>query len=291
MRSVGPKRQGTQMTKKYVHGYLKEEQDRLVSQAQYWKELILHETEMHPGERICEIGCGVGAVLGILHDKFNDISLSGIDISLDQIEYAKNYLTSKGISHVDLKVGDAESLPWHENNFDQVFMIWIVEHFLDNKLLFGEAHRVLKPGGKISVTETDYTTIAIYPHNKDFDYLMEKFIEYFNLFGNSYVGQSLGSALEMNGFVEVTNQTICKHFWNNSHNDELRNHINYLLKFIEPELEKISKHTGSNLQKLQNGVEAFRSTITNPRGSISHLFYKATAKKAQPANAPEPSAR
>lgn len=51
----------------YVHGYTPEEQRRLVEQAEHWRdELILPGTELPPGTRLLEVGCGVGAVLGIL---------------------------------------------------------------------------------------------------------------------------------------------------------------------------------------------------------------------------------
>src|SRR5207253_10873022 len=71
---------GCLMTEGYVHGYGSEEQERLLSQAEHWREeLILSGTVLAPGTRLLEVGCGVGAVLGILGRAFPGIVLAGVD--------------------------------------------------------------------------------------------------------------------------------------------------------------------------------------------------------------------
>ena len=70
-----------QITEDYVHGYATTEQERLLRQADHWRdELILAGTTLYPGTRLLEIGCGVGAVLGILGVAFPGIILAGVDI-------------------------------------------------------------------------------------------------------------------------------------------------------------------------------------------------------------------
>ena len=61
----------------YIHGYTREEQERLVQQAEYWREtLILPGLGYRPGERLLDIGCGAGAVLGVIGSAFAGLSLS-----------------------------------------------------------------------------------------------------------------------------------------------------------------------------------------------------------------------
>lgn len=64
---------------------------------------------------ILDVGCGTGAVLSaIAKRKHNDVILAGIDISPEMIEVAKKRVKEKA----DLRVGDAEDLPWKDNSFD-----------------------------------------------------------------------------------------------------------------------------------------------------------------------------
>ncbi|MEY4806770.1 MAG: hypothetical protein RLZZ206_1159 [Cyanobacteriota bacterium] len=50
----------------HIHGTSEREQRRLVEQADLLLDLLADNLEIYPGERLLEIGCGVGAVLGHL---------------------------------------------------------------------------------------------------------------------------------------------------------------------------------------------------------------------------------
>ena len=100
------------MSEGYVHGYADEEQKRLVAQAVHWREeFILAGTTLAPGTRLLEVGCGVGAVLGILGEAFPGIVLSGVDIEERQLEAARAHLATLGLS-ADLHRADALELPY-----------------------------------------------------------------------------------------------------------------------------------------------------------------------------------
>jgi cyclopropane fatty-acyl-phospholipid synthase-like methyltransferase len=82
----------------YVHGYGTPEQERLVEQAEHWRyRLICDGTELEPGTRLLEVGCGVGAVLAILGQEYPGIKLFGVDIEQKQIDYARGHLARTGL--------------------------------------------------------------------------------------------------------------------------------------------------------------------------------------------------
>ena len=143
----------------YIHGYEREERNRLIDQASYWRDLILHDNHYQAGESLLEIGCGVGAVLKILTDRFPSLNLTGIDIQDKQIGFAREYLSSHGHSKIDLHIGDARVLPWANESFDHIYMMWFLEHIKDLKPILFEAHRVLKKNGTITIHEADYSSI------------------------------------------------------------------------------------------------------------------------------------
>jgi len=93
----------------YLHGTAPAEQERLLAQARFWRDLILAAPLPPPGGRLLEIGCGVGAVLAVIAEAEPHLQLSGIDRSPAQIATARRVLA--GGNPVELVVGDAAALP------------------------------------------------------------------------------------------------------------------------------------------------------------------------------------
>ena len=142
-----------QITEDYLHGYATAEQERLLRQAEHWRdELILAGTALNPGTRLLEVGCGVGAVLGILGVAFPGIILAGVDIEARQLEAARAHLTQLGLE-ADLRQADALELPFLDASFDHVWMMWFLEHVPDPPAALREGRRVLVPGGGITAIE------------------------------------------------------------------------------------------------------------------------------------------
>lgn len=264
----------------YIHGYDPEEQQRLVDQAQYWCDrLLLKNLELEPDAKILDIGCGVGAVLGIISQKFPQLHFAGIDHQPRQIAYAQQYLDQLALDS-DLREGDAYVLPWGENTFDFALTVWLLEHVPDTAGIVQEIWRVLKPGGKVCLTETDYQSLVIYPPHPDFDYFQQALCELFSVAdGNPYVGRSMGAELERAGFSEVQNTATSFHHWYNPHNQELRGLVNHLDTWIKLMIPLMVEKLGKDGDRLHNGLKHFRSVPDDPGGAITLTIYRATGLK------------
>ncbi|MBE9044439.1 methyltransferase domain-containing protein [Pleurocapsales cyanobacterium LEGE 10410] len=263
----------------YIHGYSDAEQIRLIEQAEYWQEkLILKDLNYQAGESLLEIGCGAGAVLGILGRAFPGLRLAGIDLSDKQIEYAKNHLGNLNLSNLDLRVGDAARLPWQNNQFDRLYAIWFLEHLPDPLQVLQEANRVLKPGGTITLTETDYRTILITPESSDYRYLMDSLCELLlQAKGNPYMGQSLATLLNQAGFERVNNQPVSFHYAHCLNSEELRGFIEYVYSWLAPIVDRAVINLGKDRQKLQAGLDWFGSISDRDDGAVSATIYRAHA--------------
>jgi cyclopropane fatty-acyl-phospholipid synthase-like methyltransferase len=115
------------MSEGYIHGFSEDERDRLVAQAELWRDRFLTPGLTYgTGERLLEIGCGVGAVLAVLGETFPRLELTGIDLVPSQIAAARDLLASRGVK-AELHVADAAKLPFDDASFDHVYGVWVLE--------------------------------------------------------------------------------------------------------------------------------------------------------------------
>jgi ubiquinone/menaquinone biosynthesis C-methylase UbiE len=194
--------QGSQT--EYIHGYEPREQERLIAQAEFWREKTIVDgtTTLVPGTRLLDVGVGVGAVLAILGESFPGVRLYGVDIAAEQLAVAHRHLASRGLA-AELAVADGAALPYPDDSFDHVWMTLILEHMGDPIAALQEARRVLAPGGEITCIEWDYSTIRVRPTTPLVDRLVEAVRTAQEKTGCSDAGSKLGAWLAEAGFTAV----------------------------------------------------------------------------------------
>lgn len=263
----------------YIHGTSASEQQRLIDQAAGLEPLLAANLALLPGERLLEIGCGVGAVLGQIARAHPDAQLSGIDISAEQIAGARQHLEALGLHAIELVVGDGAALPWPDGHFDRVRMVWVVEHLPEPLAVLREARRVLRPGGTIHLTETDYASLRVSPPDAAIEALLAAFVAHFNRHGNAHAGPCLGPWLEQTGFGDVAVQMVGLHHWCPSQSQPLHDFCAYLLGFIAPELPALQAAAPSaeTAALIATGARRMAELAARPEGSISVSVYQARA--------------
>jgi SAM-dependent methyltransferase len=260
---------------RYIHGHARAEQDRLVAQAAYWRDtLILPDLDYRAGDRLLDIGCGAGAVLGVIGQAFPGLALAGIDIAPEQIAYAGEYLGGLGLA-ADLRHGDARALPWADGSFDHVYMMWFLEHVADARPFLAEARRVLAAGGTITINETDYSMFHVWPPDEDLDYLGAGQRAVFARHGNPVVGRSLGALLGEVGFERVRSRPIGFHHFTGEP-DALARFADYLLGFLEPMVPRMVEH-GFDEARLRAAIAAGRALPSRPAASLTQIVFRARA--------------
>lgn len=106
------------------------------------------EAHRWAGKRVLEVGVGLGADHQTLAEARAE--LSGVDLTERAIEHTGRRLELFGLKS-DLRVGDAENLPFADNTFDMVFSWGVIHHSPDTPAAAKQILRVLKPGGTFKV--------------------------------------------------------------------------------------------------------------------------------------------
>jgi ubiquinone/menaquinone biosynthesis C-methylase UbiE len=102
---------------------------------------------LQPGSLILEIGCGRGAGAELIQETFQPAVIHSMDLDIQMIRKAYNYLSAHRRENIFLYVGDALHLPYRNGVVDAVFGFGVLHHVLDWASALAEIARVLKNGG------------------------------------------------------------------------------------------------------------------------------------------------
>ncbi len=214
--SKSPTENKTGLADGYIHGFTKEEQDRLFEQARVHENIIYSHVDLQHCQNLIEIGSGVGAQTKILLERFPHLSIQCIDASHEQVARAQQALAPELQSgRIKINQGDALRLPFKSNSFDGAFLCWLLEHVQDPVGILREAGRLLKPGGVIYCNEVFNSTFYIHPYAPATLKYWFEFNDYqWSLKGDPFVGGKLANYLMAAGYQNIVT-TVLTHQYDN----------------------------------------------------------------------------
>jgi SAM-dependent methyltransferase len=257
----------------YVHGYGTPEQRRLVEQAEHWRHRLIRDgTQLEPGTRLLEVGTGVGAVLAVLGQEFPGVRLHGVDIEPRQLAFAREHLARAGVE-ATLVEADALALPFEDELFDQVWMMWFLEHVADPVAVLREARRTLVPGGGITAIEVDYSTVRAAPWTPGLEALFGAMVRGMDASGWSDAGTRLPGWLGEAGFRAVEEGE--RPFW--WQDDDLASQASYAADVVESALDALTQLPGVDERELRAGLDDLRGLAAKPGAGLGWVVHKSTA--------------
>ncbi len=129
-----------------------------VRQLRSWERL---ELGLVAGQRLLDVGCGLGeAALALAVDLGDDGEIVGVDVSEEMLRVAQSK-AGAARCRVHFTVGDACSLTEPDDSFDAVRSERTLQWLTDPAAAIAEMARVVRPGGRVSLIDTDWSTLAI----------------------------------------------------------------------------------------------------------------------------------
>jgi tocopherol O-methyltransferase len=111
-------------------------------------ERVAEQARITGSSRVCDIGCGYGATASHL-SSVHRASVTGITLSRTQYDLAVQRTRSD--PRIRIRWGNWLENQLPDQSFDAAIAIESTEHMTDKPLCFAEAHRILKPGGRLVV--------------------------------------------------------------------------------------------------------------------------------------------
>jgi arsenite methyltransferase len=136
-----------------------EEQSRAVEAAYRTPDVVAQRRrlvellELQPGERVLDIGCGPGFLADEMAAAVG-APVTGIDQSESMLALARARTPGN-----EYRRGDAKALSFEDAAFDVITSTQVYEYVDDVPLALREARRVLRPGGRLLIMDTDWDTV------------------------------------------------------------------------------------------------------------------------------------
>lgn len=122
---------------------------------------VLAAMALDEGERVLDVGVGPGL---LAHDMAAAVgaagAVSGVDVSDSMLAMARRRSPPQAGAPMEFVHAQADALPYPGASFDAAVSTQVYEYVEDVPRALAEVHRVLRPGGRVAILDTDWDSIV-----------------------------------------------------------------------------------------------------------------------------------
>ena len=110
--------------------------------------------DLHPGEVVLDLGSGGGIDVLLSARRVGPTGKAyGLDMTDEMLELARKNATGAGATNVEFLKGVLEDIPLPDGSVDVIISNCVINLSVDKPAVFAEMHRVLRPGGRIGISD------------------------------------------------------------------------------------------------------------------------------------------
>lgn len=169
------------------------------------REQFLRALSPRLGERVLDVGSGPGFLAGAIAEAVGSSgAVFGVDISAPLLAVARSHCAHQ--SWVGFRDADATQLPFPDHDFDAVISTQVLEYVRDVDAALAEIHRVVRPGGRVAIVDTDWDSIVWHSPNRE---RMNRILAAWEQHAvNPYLPRTMANRLRHAGFRVESQQVI-----------------------------------------------------------------------------------
>ena len=265
----------------YIHGTTPDEQQRLSLLNQLLNEPPLHHLQLKGGERILDVGSGLGQFTRAMA-RVAGVPVVGVERSIDQMREARRLAElDQEEKLLDLRQGNATALPLRREewgSFDIVHSRFLLEHVNDPLAVVRMMVEAARPGGRIILQDDDHDVLRIYPEPDGFYRLWKAYMRSYEVLGNDpCIGRKLVALLHESGSRPTSNHWFF--FGSCAGNPQFLSYAANLRGVIETARDAIVTNDILDQKKFDAAIQALQAWEQRPDASLWYAVCWAEAVK------------